>query len=359
MTSAEVRRPDGPLTPAHFTDLPDRAALRAHVARYARADDRRAGRALASTFAGYAASLLASTFLVDEARDAPDLTHRVLFGLASALAVVALASAMFRAFLLHHDLCHGRFFSSRALCRLVAPVAGTLVSTSSSLWTREHDRHHRDSNNLDRPQDGQTAGWTVDRYQRAPGWQRWLYYLVNRPVVLFLLVPPLYFLGFQRLRARLHENLLFLAFALALAMTGAWLPFLLALALASSLGFLVFHASHTFDGVVRRRGPSWDFVENALAGSSFLVVPERGLLGAWLRWALFSLQYHHVHHLHPGVPAYHLAACHREAGAMFDDVRRVTVAEALRSTRYTLFDERTGTLVTFAGHQPWKRRARR
>jgi omega-6 fatty acid desaturase (delta-12 desaturase) len=336
-----------------------RAALREHVARYAHADDRAAWRALASTFVAYAVALSAATILVRALRASADWPHRVALGLASALAVSALAGAMFRAFMLHHDLCHGGFFSSRALGRFMAPLAGTLVSTSPSVWNREHNRHHRDSNNLDRPQDGQTASWTVDAYERAPRWQRWLYFVANQPLVLFVVVPPLYFLGFMRVRARVHENVLFLAFALALYFTGAWLPFALALFPAASLGFLVFHATHTFEGVVRRRGSSWDFVDNALHGSSLLVVPGRGLLGAWLRWALFSCQYHHVHHLHPGVPAYRLEPCHREGGALFDRVRRVTMTDALRATRYTLFDESSASLVTFAGRDGTARRGAR
>jgi hypothetical protein len=49
------------------------------------------------------------------------------------------------------------------------------------------------------------------------------------------------------------------------------------------------------------------------------------------------------------------AACHRDGGALFDRVRRVTIRDALRSTRYTLFDERSESLATFAGREPWKK----
>jgi len=31
-----------------------------------------------------------------------------------------------------------------------------------------------------------------------------------------------------------------------------------------------------------------------------------------------------------------------------------STADALRATRYTLFDEASGSLVTFAGREPWK-----
>lgn len=331
-----------------------RRALRDHVARYARPDDRVAWRMLGSTLLGYGASLAGATWLFDRARLAADVAHRAALYAAGAVLVLLLAGAMLRAFMLHHDICHGGFFASRKLSRILAPFVGALVSTSPSVWSREHDRHHRDSNNLDLPQDGETASWTVADYARAPRWQRWIYFVANQRPILFVLVPPLYFLGFMRVRARLHENLVFLAFALLLVRTGAWFPFALAILPASCFGFLAFHAQHTFVGVRRERAARWDFVDNALYGSSLLSVPSRGVLGAWLAWALFSVEYHHVHHLHPGVPAYRLAACHRDGGAMFDGVARVTIADALHATRFSLFDEAERSLVTFAGREPWR-----
>jgi omega-6 fatty acid desaturase (delta-12 desaturase) len=337
----------------HATES-ESVALCRHVARYAKADDRTAWRLVASSFAAYALALAAGKLLLDALRGATDWQHRTALALASTVAVMALAGEMVRVFLLQHDLCHGGFFTSRKLCRIIAPLAGTVVSTSPSVWQKEHNRHHRDSNNLDRPQDGETASWTVDAYQRSAAWQRWAYFVLNQRLALFVVIPVLYFLGFMRVRARWYENALFLVFALALYLTGAWLPFLLAFLLATWFGFLVFHAQHTFEGVMRRSGSAWNFVDNALYGSSLLVVPEHGILGAWLRRVLLSVPYHHVHHLHPGVPAYRLASCHADAGAMLDPVRRVTIFDALRSTRYTLFDEASASLVTFAGLEPWK-----
>lgn len=337
----------------HLTPT-ERAALRAHVARYARADDALAWRHLASTLAGYLAALALATLCLRAARASHGALPRAALAAATALCVAALAGSMVRAFMLHHDLCHGGYFRRRWLAAALAPFVGALVSTSPSVWSREHDRHHRDSNNLDLPQDGETASWTVEQYLRAPPWQRWVYYLLNQRPLLFVLLPPLYFLGFMRALARWYENLAFLFFAAALYATGAWEPFALALLPATCFGFLVFHAQHTFEGVLRRRSAQWDFVDNALLGSSYLLAPARGLLGAFVRWSFFSVEYHHVHHLHPGVPAYRLAACHRDAGALFDRVPRVTLRDALRATRYTLFDERAGVLVTFAGLEPWR-----
>jgi len=332
------------------------AALDAHLDRYAGHDDARALRELAETVAVYALALWALPLAFEASVTATSWTRALAFGALAGLAYVVLAGAQVRAFLVHHDLTHGSFFSSRRWNRVVAPVVGALVSTSPSVWQREHDRHHKDSNNLDRNQDGQTASWTVAQYEAAPAWQRWAYWLVNQRPVLFVVVPPLYFLGFMRALARWWENLVFAAFVALLWWTERLGAFAAVILPATMFGFLVFHAQHTFEGVVKRRSADYDFVENGLVGSSLLVVPRWPLVGRFLDWCLFFVEYHHVHHLRPGLPAWRLKRCHDDGGALFSATPRVTLGEAVRATRYTLFDEAANALVTFAGRAPWRQK---
>ncbi|MEW5738532.1 MAG: fatty acid desaturase [Myxococcota bacterium] len=338
-------------------DLKDpsfRAALDAHLDRYAGGDDGRAVRELLETVAVYALALWALPVAFEASRSASSWPAALTFGAVTAVAFFGLAGAQVRAFMVHHDLTHGSFFSSRKWNRALAPIVGALVSTSPSVWQREHDRHHRDSNNLDKSQDGQTASWTVAQYEAAPAWQRWAYWLVNQRPVLFGLAPPLYFLGFMRVRARWYENAVFGLFVALLWWTERLGAFAAVILPSTIFGFLVFHAQHTFDGVVKRRGAAYDFVENGLVGSSLLVVPRWPVVGRFLDWCLFSVEYHHVHHLRPGLAAWKLKRCHEEGGALFDVTPRVTLGAALSTTRYTLYDEAAAKLVTFAGHAPWR-----
>ena len=197
-------------SPAPWKDASFRAALRSHLDVFVGADDRRAWLEVSVTVVGYLGLLTVGTVALAQ-RWWPVFV----------IAVGLLALLQVRVFLLHHDLCHGSLFSSPRTNRLLAHALGPLASTSTSVWHREHQRHHRDSNNLDRSQDGQTGAWTVARLEAAPAWQRVAYRLVNHPLVLFLLVPPLYFLGFMRAAARWHENLLFACVAATLWWTGA------------------------------------------------------------------------------------------------------------------------------------------
>lgn len=324
-----------------------RDQLKEHLARWAEPDDRRGVRELVLTFAAYALALALTTGCLHRLAHADGPAAKVALLLATALSAALLALVQIRAFLVHHDLCHQSLFRSRRLNLVLAPLLGTLASTSSSVWRREHDRHHRDSNNLERSQDGQTAPWTVAQYREAKPLQRALYWLINQRPVLFGLVPPLYFLGFMRVAARWYENLLFAGFIGGLYATGRLGAFFLALVPATLFGFLLFHAQHTGPALVRRRTAEYDLVENGLLGSTLLVTPRVPGLSAVLDWCLYGVEYHHVHHLRPGMPAWRQRSCHEAGTTLFEVVPRITLGGAVRATRLTLYDEAAGHLVTF------------
>lgn len=328
-----------------------REGLRAHLAAWAGPDDRRGAREVGLTVLVYVAALALSSLGLEHLVSAASASAKVGWGLATAPALALLALTQVRAFLVHHDLCHQSLFRARRLNLVLAPLLGTLASTSSFVWRREHDRHHRDSNNLDFSQDGQTGAWTVQRYLHAKPHHRALYWFVNQRPVLFGLVPPLYFLGFMRAAARWYENVLFLSFVGALYLTGTLPAFLVAVGPATLFGFLLFHAQHTGPSLVRRRTAEYDFVENGLRGSTLLVTPRVPLLSRVLDWCLYGVEFHHVHHLHLGIPAWRQRACHEAGAAFFDGVPRITLGGALEATRLTLYDEASGRLVGFAEAQ--------
>jgi len=100
------------------------------------------------------------------------------------------------------------------------------------------------------------------------------------------------------------------------------------------MGVLVMHAQHTFDSCPRQRSEGWDWFSVAMQGSSMLHVPEP------LKFFTSGIEYHHIHHLNTRVPMYRLRQCHDAAGALFADVRVVTMTEAIRDFRkMVLYDE--------------------
>ncbi|GEM_PF-2933482 len=325
------------------------AQLSQHLAR----DDKSGWAVVGSTALVYLAGLALASLGLRALGRGSDWAEELASGAALLLGLAVLALAQVRAFLVHHDLCHGALFRSAGWRRALAPVVGALASTSPSVWSREHNRHHKDSNKLDLPQDGQTASWTVQQYLAARSWQRWAYYLLNQRPLLFLVIPPLYFLGFMRVRARLSENLVFGVFVAGLWATHTISVFFWALFPATWFGFLLFHAQHTFEGVYRRRSDQWDFFDNGMLGSSVLVLPNSRVL----RWFLYGVGCHALHHLSPAVPGYRLERCLAERPELYAAAPRVRLWDAVVATKYTLYDEAAGQLVSFAGLRPWSRRS--
>ncbi|KAJ3354712.1 hypothetical protein GGF32_002391 [Allomyces javanicus] len=295
----------------------DAAAIHAHVAQYAHAHTPTAIAWLLPTILAF---LLLHT----------SLAYWPLLPLAALIRV--------RLFILAHDLAHGAFLPSPKWNRRLASVLMPACAyTPASFWTRTHAFHHRHVGNLDFPD----TAWTTARYRAAPKVDQVAYTLLSHPaLVLSGIVPAVLFFGVQQASAYAWE------WAIEITVLGwHWYRGTVAFELASAtaaatIGVLLFHAQHTFNGVQRARGKNWDATEMALRGSSFLQVPD-----GW-RWVTAALEFHHVHHLNAKVPCYRLRACHEDAEGWFDEVPKITVWEVITLVKWCLWDEKRGVVAT-------------
>lgn len=250
--------------------------------------------------------------------------------------------ASIKLFLLQHDGGHGCAWRGRRGNAFFALLAGVPANITPSVWKADHDRHHAHSNDLDHPQDGQTAALTVAELDALHPILRWGYALVTSLPVFYTFGPPFLFFVRMRALARPHENL-----AQALWFFGLWKADLLWLHLLAfwpvgAFGFLVFHAQHTFDGVYKARGPDHDRFVNGMLGSSLLVFPWFGPMDPAVRYLLHGVSNHHIHHLNTAIPGHRLDACQLASGDRFDATPRVTLGDALRTAHYSVYDEASG-----------------
>jgi len=58
------------------------------------------------------------------------------------------------------------------------------------------------------------------------------------------------------------------------------------------------------------RGEHWDYAQAALKGSSYYKLPKV------LQWFSGNIGFHHIHHLSPRIPNYHLEKCHKVGTAL-------------------------------------------
>jgi omega-6 fatty acid desaturase (delta-12 desaturase) len=280
------------------------------------------------------------------------------------LAVLA-GAFMVRIFIIFHDCGHGSFFKSAAANHILGAITGALTFTPFYHWRWEHAIHHSSAGDLDRRGTGDVWTLTVQEYLEASRWKRFSYRLARNPVVLFVLAPLFLFLVKQRvpsLKAPARErysvywtNLAVGAIAAGLIWVfglKAWLIIQLTiLMVAGSAGVWLFYVQHQFEGVYWERNNEWDYATAALQGSSFYKLPKV------LQWFSGNIGFHHIHHLSPRIPNYHLEKCHR-AEPLFQTVKPITLFASFKSFTFRLWDEQRRKLVGYRHLRTLRRQPR-
>ena len=199
------------------------------------------------------------------------------------LLVIPAAGFWIRIFIICHDCGHGSFFVNRKANHVVGAITGLMTLTPYRYWRLEHARHHGSSGNLDRRGIGDIWTMTVDEYRASSWWRRLGYRLYRNPLIMFGLGSFYLFAVRYRLTAGVQEpaarHSVYLTNAGLLvvgALLVAWLGlahflmiFVPLLFLASSAGVWLFYVQHQFEGVYWERDEKWDYLKQAMEGSSF------------------------------------------------------------------------------------------
>ncbi|APC49906.1 fatty acid desaturase [Virgibacillus halodenitrificans] len=273
--------------------------------------------------------------------------------LSVALSVIA-AGFVIRIFIIFHDCTHGSFFKSSKANRVVGTITGIITLFAFEKWKRSHAIHHATSGNLDKRGTGDVWVMTVEEYVQASVWERLAYRLYRNPIVMFGFGPLYLFLlsnRFNRKGAKRKERLntylinvsIMVIYSLLIWVVG-WQAFLMIqlpiLFVSGALGIWLFYVQHQFEDSYFENEDEWDFVKAAVDGSSYYKLPKV------IQWLTGSIGFHHVHHLSPRVPNYHLEKAH-ESTPPLQKATTITLATSLKSIRFRLYDEATRSFVTF------------
>jgi omega-6 fatty acid desaturase (delta-12 desaturase) len=269
------------------------------------------------------------------------------------IAILA-AGFLARIFIIFHDCGHASFFRTKRANNAAGAIAGLLILTPYWHWRWQHALHHGTSGNLDRRGSGDIWTLTVQEYLQSTRWRRFAYRLARNPVVLFVIAPLYVFVVHHRFavsaaptreRRSVHRtNWALLAITLVMSAAIGLKAFLLiqltVSAFAGTLGLWLFYVQHQFEGAYWARTEDWDYTAAALQGSSFYKLPRI------LQWFTGNIGFHHIHHLSPRIPNYHLQFCH-EADPVFMTIKPVTLLSSLKSLTFRLWDEQRNVFVGF------------
>jgi omega-6 fatty acid desaturase (delta-12 desaturase) len=271
------------------------------------------------------------------------------------LPIAALAAGfLVRIFIILHDCGHASFFKSKRANNLVGLVAGLLNFTPYYHWRWQHGLHHGTSGDLDRRGMGDIWTLTVQEYLQSSRSRRAAYRFVRNPVVLFLIAPLFVFVVQQRfasptapvrerqsvMRTNISLGALVSIMSLLIGLKAFLLIQLTVSAFAGAAGLWLFYVQHQFDGVYWARTNNWNYMDAALQGSSFYKLP------GVLQWFSGNIGFHHIHHLSPRIPNYHLQRCH-EANSPLRQIKVITLYGSLKSLTFRLWDEKRNKLVGF------------
>lgn len=269
---------------------------------------------------------------------------------------LALVSTPFlvRIFIFFHDCCHGSFFASRRANRIIGYLSGILTFTPYEDWQRAHSGHHATSGDLDRRGIGDIWTATVEEYRALPWRSRIAYRLYRHPLVMFGVGPAAIMLFLQRMwhpGARRRERVSVMitnAALVALVSLAAFtiglktymqiqLPIIL---ITGAIGVWLFYVQHQFEGADWARHEEWNPIRAALQGSSHYKLPR------WLQWCTGNIGLHHIHHVRPSIPNYHLQRVYNEVPVM-QEVKPLTFWRSFKSLRLNLWHEKEQRLVSF------------
>lgn len=324
------------------------------VARYQRPSTGRALGQVFNTIIPYVAVWVAMWFTV-----------QISWWLTIPLAVIA-GGLLVRTFIIFHDCGHGSFFKSQKANHVLGVIAGVLTFTPYFHWRWEHNIHHSSSGDLDRRGTGDIWTLTVQEYLEASRWKRFSYRLARNPFILFIIAPLFLFVVLERLPSRkapVRERYSVYLTNLALGTMAAGLIYffglkayliiqLTVLMVAGSAGVWMFYVQHQFEGVYWERNKEWDYVKAALQGSSFYKLPKV------LQWFSGNIGFHHIHHLSPRIPNYHLEKCH-QAEPLFQTVKPITFFASFKSFTFRLWDEQRHRLVGYSHLRAIRRQQRK
>ena len=270
-----------------------------------------------------------------------------------------------KTFIIYHDCGHQSYTPNKRLNYALGCVAG-IFSFTPYAWSCNHAMHHATVGTLVNKYDAfsETVLHTTRQYHQFSPIKRLVYRSLRSPLFFFTFAPSIQFIIMQRFQFFLLHRLSVTDqptqyYALAEQVVnnvgvatliwvanyhGVFCHFLLSIAMAAAIGFMLFHSQHVYNPSFMVSMDKYTQKESGLKGSSFIHVP----------WALTyftgGIEYHHIHHMNSKIPGYHLKQYHTdvvESSDMFNDIVQLTMYDCYQNLALALFDEDRNEYVTF------------
>jgi omega-6 fatty acid desaturase (delta-12 desaturase) len=270
------------------------------------------------------------------------------------LLVIPSSALLIRLFIIFHDCCHTSFFASQRANQVLGFLFGVLTLTPYDEWGTAHLTHHSTVADLERRGVGDVWTMTVQEYRNSGKWTQLAYRLVRNPFVMFGLGPIWVFFIKNRFSHKgasrrervsvLITNLTLLGILVLTYFTIGLKTYLVIQVsvqyFAGIFGIWLFYVQHQFDPTHWYPHENWDYLTASIYSSSYYKLPKI------LQWISGNIGLHHVHHINPRIPNYHLQAC-LDSTPFLQQVVPLTIGRSLSTINMNLWDEEQDKLVSF------------
>ncbi|HEX7829780.1 MAG TPA: fatty acid desaturase [Thermoanaerobaculia bacterium] len=272
-----------------------------------------------------------------------------------ALASVAGALILVRAFILYHDFMHGAILPGSQMARAIFYAYAAVNLTPPRSWRDSHNFHHANVGRIAGSKVGAFPLMTAEAWRTASRREQLVYRVVRHPLTIVSAYLTIFFfsvtlLPLLRRPSRYWDSALSLL-AHASAITALWVlggfdtaffALLFPMSMAAALGGYLFYAQHSFPGMRILPEAEWSVYRAALVSSSYLK------LGSVLRWFTGNIGFHHVHHLNSLIPFYRLPdAMAAMPELQHPTVTRLTPRAIVGCFRANLWDEASGRMIDY------------
>ncbi|MBK9270225.1 MAG: fatty acid desaturase [Saprospiraceae bacterium] len=277
--------------------------------------------------------------------------------IASLLLCVLNSFFLVRIFIIQHDCGHQTFVSSKNARHIIGYICSLMSSVPYFYWAKSHHFHHQNNGMLEVRDIGDIDTLTVEEFSKLSKFNQFKYKVYRSPLVMFLLGPIYYIFIHNRLPlVQLKEfkkynlslylnNLVHAAFIVLLCVLLEWQKVLfihfITLSLFSIIAIWFFYIQHQHEEGYKEWKNRWEFMYAAIKGSTYYKLP--GIIN----WLTGNIAIHHIHHLNPSIPNYHLKKCLDRIPWFTSFTTQLGFIESLKLASHKLWDENQKRMISF------------
>ena len=273
--------------------------------------------------------------------------------------ILAVLNAFFlvRIFIIQHDCGHQTFVSSDRWRKVIGYACSLVSSVPYFYWAKSHHFHHMNNGMLEVRDIGDIDTLTVEEYSRLSRFKKIMYRIYRSPIVMFFF-GPLYYIfihnrlplvnlkEFKKLNWTLYvNNLIYAGIIVGLCFVLDWKKFLMVhfviLSLFAIIAIWFFYIQHQHENGYKEWKNRWEFMYAAIKGSTYYKLP------AIMNWFTGNIAIHHIHHLNPAIPNYHLKDCVKSIPWFNKYTTELGFWESLKLASHKLWDENQKRMITF------------